>query len=358
MGVKLIDADFQLIKTLVATPGVPGRESLVAEVIKNALPESGWQIYVDPIGNLTARKPGPGKKILFLAHMDEVGLIVRRITPNGFIKIERLGGISFHSLIGSSLDLWTDRGRLDALVGVEAAHLANGNSDSCSNQDYFIDIGCSSKEEALSLGVKIGDVLTWKSDLCFLAGRRIRGKALDNRLGCFALIKLANYLANEEINVDLTLAFVVQEESMILEAAPVVNQIDPDVVIGVDGTLPFDTPDVEGQQSEINLGKGPCIKLMDAIRGKIAYLPNCELTKAITRFMEEHALPYQSEIVIGLSTAVSLVPLMNKGIKTAALSLPIRYHHSAVEVADLNDLENLIYLMRLLLINDVLKSHH
>ena len=355
MGIRLTDADFQLIKTLVATPGVPGRESLVAEVIKNSLPKTGWEIHVDPIGNLTARKPGPGKKILFLAHMDEVGLIVQRIKPDGFLKIERLGGISQHALIGSSLDLWTDHGRLDALVGSEAAHLTNGNPNACSNQDFFIDIGCSSKEEVLSLGVKIGDALTWKSDLCFLAGRRIRGKALDNRLGCFALIKLANLLANEDINMDLTLGFVVQEESMILEAAPVVNQVKPDVVIGVDGTLPFDTPDVEGQQSEINLGKGTCIKLMDAIRGKLAYLPNWELTKAIIQFMDDQALPYQPEIVTGLSTAVSLVPLMNKGIKTAALSLPIRYHHSAVEVADLNDLENLIHLMQLIVENDVVK---
>lgn len=353
MDAKLTDADFQLIKTLVSTPGVSGRESLVAEVIINALPKTGWEFHVDTIGNLTARKPGPGKKILYLAHMDEVGLIVRRITPNGYLKIERLGGISLHTLIGSSLDLWTDRGRLDALVGAQAAHLVNGNPNSCSSQDIFVDIGCASQEEVLTLGVRIGDALTWKSDFCFLAGRRIRGKALDNRLGCFSLIKLANLLANEDINMDLTLAFVVQEESMILESAPVINQIDPDVVIGVDGTLPFDTPDVEGQQSDINLGKGPCIKLMDAIRGKIAYLPNWELTKAITQFMEEQALPYQPEIVIGLSTAVSLVPLMNKGIKTAALSLPIRYHHSAVEVADLNDLENLIHLMRLLLIKNV-----
>lgn len=352
---KLTDEDFQLIRALVETPGVPGRESLVSQVIQTSLPRTGWETCVDAIGNLTARKPGPGKKILFLAHMDEVGLIVRRITPDGYLKIERLGGISVHTLLGCALDLWTDIGRLDALVGAEPAHLVNGNSKCISYDDMFIDIGCSSKEEALSLGVHIGDVLTWKSELCLLAGRRIRGKALDNRLGCFALIKLANLLTDEDIDADVTLAFVVQEESMIFESGPVINQCDPDIVIGVDGTLPFDSPDVRDQQSEINLGKGPCIKLMDAIRGKISYLPNWDLTKALMRFMEEQGLSYQPEIVIGLSTAVSLVPFMNKGIKTAGLSLPIRYHHSAVEVADLHDLESLINLMYLLLEKGVIK---
>jgi putative aminopeptidase len=350
---KLTDADFQLIKSLVDTPGVSGRESLVAAVIQKSLPVTGWETEVDAIGNLTARKPGPGKKILFMAHMDEVGLIVRRITPDGYLKVERLGGISVHTLLGSALDLWTDSGRLEALVGAEPAHLVNGKSHSTSNHDLFVDIGCSTKDEVFSLGVNIGDALTWKSDLVYLAGRRLRGKALDNRLGCFALIKLAHLLIDEDINADVMLAFVVQEESMILESAPVINKCDPDIVIGVDGTLPFDSPDVQDQQSEISLGKGPCIKLMDAIRGKISYLPNWDLTKAMIRFMEEQALTYQPEIVIGLSTAVSLVPFMNKGIRTAGLSLPIRYHHSAVEVADLRDLESLILLMRLLLVNEI-----
>lgn len=351
---KLAEADFRLIESLVDTPGVSGRESQVAEVIKAALPKTGWQTEVDAIGNLTARKPGAGKKIVFLAHMDEVGLIVRRITPQGFLKIERLGGISLHTLPGSALDLWTDHGRIDAVVGAEPAHLANGNSHSISNQDLFVDIGCSSKEAVLSLGVNIGDALTWKSELCFLAGRRIRGKALDNRLGCFALIKLAYLLGEQDVNADVTLAFVVQEESMILESAPVINKHNPDIVIGIDGTLPFDTPEVKEPQCDLYLGKGPCIKLMDAIRGKVSYLPSWELTKAIIQFMDEQKLPYQPEIVIGLSTAVSLVPFMNKGIKTAGISLPIRYHHSAVEVADLDDLESLIHVTWFLLINDVL----
>lgn len=346
--------DIAIIKLLVDTPGVSGREFLVANVIKEALPKTGWQIRTDAIGNLTARKPGEGKKILFIAHMDEVGLIVRRITPDGFLKVERLGGISLHTLPGSALDLWTDDGCLNALVSALPAHLVNGNAYSLSSEYLFVDIGASSKDEALFLGVNIGDALTWKSDLCVLPGHRIRGKALDDRLGCFALIKLATMLAENEVNADITLAFVVQEESMILESAPVVHELKPDIVIGVDGTLPFDTPEIDEPQCEITLGQGPCIKLMDAIRGKTAYLPNWDLTKKMIKFIGDQGFPYQPEVVIGLSTALSLVPFMNMGIQTACLSLPIRYHHSAVEMADFRDLENMIKIMQALLVNDVL----
>jgi endoglucanase len=348
--------DLALIKTLVDTPGVSGREMLVAAAIKEALPKEGWQVDLDTIGNLTARRTGIGKKIMFLAHMDEVGLIVRRITPDGFLKIERLGGISLHTMPGSALDLWTNLGRLNALVGAVPAHLVNGQPSYPSGEDLYVDIGASSKEDALSLGVNIGDILTWKSDLCVLTNNRIRGKALDNRLGCFALIKFAELLNQEMIDADITLAFVVQEESMIFESAPIMAKINPDIVIGIDGTLPFDTPDVGEPQCDIALGSGPCIKLLDAIRGKTSYLPSWDLTRTIVKFMEERSISYQPEIVIGLSTALSLVPFMNMGIKTACLSLPVRYHHSAVEVADVDDLLTLINLMVALVVEKVLED--
>jgi endoglucanase len=350
---KLESSDFALIQKLVNTPGLPGRESMVAEVIKAALPKAGWESHIDAIGNLTARKPGPGKRIMFIAHLDEVGLIVRRITPQGFLKVERLGGINLLTLPGSAFDLWTDYGRIDAHVGAQAAHLTNGKSHPLIIEDLFIDIGASSKQDVLSMGVRIGDGLTWSSDLCMLPGDRIRGKALDDRLGCFALIKLAEFIDHANTHFDIVLSFVVQEESMILESAPVIEQYEPDIVIGIDGTLPFDTPDIDESQSDISLGEGPCIKLMDSIRGKTSYIPSWSLTRAIMRFMEEQGFSYQPEIVVGLSTALSLVPFMNKGIRTACISLPIRYHHSPVEVADLNDLENMITLLKNLLIVDL-----
>jgi endoglucanase len=92
---------------------------------------------------------------------------------------------------------------------------------------------------------------------------------------------------------------------------------------------------------------------MDAIRGKSAYLPNWDLARKLMRFMDDQNLPYQREIVIGLSTALSLVPFMNNGIKTAAVSLPIRYHHTAVELADVRDLTHLLDVVQALLINNV-----
>jgi putative aminopeptidase len=348
---KLQPSDFSLIQRLVETPGLPGRESLVVKVIQDALKVDNWETKVDPIGNLTAQKPGKGKKLLFIAHTDEVGLIVRRITPEGFLKVERLGGIGLQALPGSAFDLWTNEGRFDALVGCFAAHLENDSPEKTSLEDMYVDIGGTSKEEVLSWGVAVGDALTWKPDFCQLPGSRIRSKALDDRLGCFALIKLAHALSDTALDYDITLAFVVQEECMLYESAPIVNAFEPEIVIGIDGTLTFDTPDGSEPQCDIGLGKGPTIKLMDAIRGKTGYLPNWALTSNIIRFMEQSGFSYQREVVVNLSTALSLVPFMNSGLRTASLSLPIRYHHAPVEVADVKDLEVLINALQAMVLD-------
>lgn len=353
MAYNFKQPDFTLLKQLTETPGLPGRENLVGVLIQQMLPEKNWDVRVDAVGNITARKPGSGKKLLLIAHMDEVGLIVRKITPEGFLKVERLGGVGLETLPGSAFDLWTAQGRFDAQVGCLAAHLENGHFQPPNLAEMYIDVGASSKAEVLNWGINIGDGLTWRSTFCTLPGKRVRSKALDDRLGCFALVKLAEEINQEDLDYDISLAFVCQEESMILESAPVIKAVDPDVVIGLDGTLTFDTPQADEGQNEIGLGAGPAIKLMDAIRGKTAYLPDWSLTNKMIRFMESQGLPVQREVVVNFTTALSLVPFMNLGIATACLSIPIRYHHSPVEVADLEDFEMLVNGLRAMLIEHV-----
>jgi endoglucanase len=347
-------SDLALIKRLVEAPGLPGREHRVVEVIKETLSKNHWEVHVDPVGSLTAKKPGNGKKLLFIAHTDEVGLIVRRITPEGFLKVERLGGISLSVLPGSTFDLWTDDGRFDALVGCLPAHLENVEEDKIRLEALYVDVGAADQAEVLSWGISVGDGLTWQSGFCQLPGERVRSKALDDRLGCLALIKLAQGLQEMNVDYDISLAFVGQEENMILESGPVVKSIDPDLVIGIDGTLTFDTPDIQEPQCDISLGNGPTIKLMDAIRGKTAYMPDWALTKKIIQFMESSGFPYQNEVVVNISTALSLVPFMNLGVSTTALSLPIRYHHTPIEVADLKDLEILVNALQAMLLEKIL----
>ncbi|KPL78762.1 hypothetical protein ADN00_05875 [Ornatilinea apprima] len=344
--------DLALLQTLTAIPGVSGREQPVAEFIQKNLPRE-FDCAIDGLGNLTAHLPGSGPKLVLLTHMDEVGLIVQQIKPNGFLSVERIGGISIRALPGSRMDLWTETGKLPAQIGLLPGHLDKGDPPKL--ESLYVDIGARSAQQAAEMGVQIGDVLTWPHQFQQTSPNRVSCKALDDRLGCFALMLLAQRVSNLQLNVDLTLAFSVQEENMLSGSLPIMRRIEPDIVIGIDGTLVFDTPDLDHQQSGIQLGCGPVLKWMDAIRGKLAaYLPDLRLSRQIRRLAINHNLPLQQEVMTGLTTAITPVPYQANGIRTAALSLPIRYHHTPIESADLDDLAVLIDLVQLVILENSL----
>jgi putative aminopeptidase FrvX len=340
--------DYSTLSDLTQIAGISGREFSVSKAIEAALPPSFKTIY-DNIGNLIATNEGSGPSVMLVAHMDEVGLIVRRITPDGFLLVERIGGMGIRGLPGSRLRLWSEELNFLAQVGIPPQHL---DASVPNPAQLYIDIGASSKEEVLEMGVQIGDMLTWDSPFEEIGAHRIRGKAFDDRLGCFALISLAKAIERDKVNLgcNLILAFTVQEETMLAGASPIVNRFHPNLVIGIDGTLPSDTPDVNTHNSEITLGGGPALKYFDAVRGKLAaYVPDWELTQLIKKIARQHSLLLQYEIVVGLTTALTPLPFALCGIKSAALSIPVRYHHSPVEMADKRDIDILLDLLITLL---------
>ena len=345
-------ADFNLLERLTGVPGVSGREERVADLIRTSLPSKTCSCSLDNLGNLIAHIPGEGKRVRLAAHMDEVGLIVQRILPNGFLKVERIGGTSLRALPGSRLSLWTSQGCIPASVGILPQHLDTNEPVDFSK--IYIDIGSSSGQEIRAMHVAPGDVLTWESPLRSVGDTIISGKALDDRLGCYILIQLAKLLQPQKLKCDLFLVFTVQEETMLMGGVTAANAAAPEIIIGVDGTLSFDTPDLEGSQSDIRLGKGPAIKWMDAIRGKLAaFVPNHKLALHVREIAQRNNIPLQDEIVTGVSTAITPMLFAAKGAAGLALSVPIRYHHTPVETADLRDVENIIFLLKTLLTNEL-----
>ena len=344
--------DFDLLERLTEVPGVPGREERMADLIRSSLPSKTCKCSLDNLGNLVVHIPGKGKRVMLAAHMDEVGLIVQRILPNGFLKVERIGGTSLRALPGSRLSLWTSKGCTPAHVGVLPQHL--DVNEPLDFSKIYIDIGSSSDQETRAMHVTPGDVLTWESPLRSVGDTLISGKALDDRLGCYILIQLAKLLQPQDLKCDLYLAFTVQEETMLMGGVTAANAVSPEIVIGVDGTLSFDTPDLEGSQCDLRLGKGPAFKWMDAIRGKLAaFVPDQKLAHHVSETAKRNDIPLQDEIVTGISTAISPMLYAGKGAAALALSVPLRYHHTPIETADLRDVENIISLLKTLLMNEL-----
>ena len=344
--------DAAMLQKLAEIPGVPGREERVAEYLRSSLSDS-YDCHSDNLGNLTVHIPGKGKRVMLVAHMDEVGLIVQRILPEGFLKVERMGGTSLRALPGSRLSLWSTNGCIPAVAGILPQHL-DTNEPINDFSKIYIDVGTSSADETRAMGVQPGDVLTWDSPLHFIGNSLVCGKALDDRLGCYILLKLAKILNPADLKCDLFLTFTVQEESMLMGGMPAATAVEPEVIIGIDGTLSFDTPDLFGKQSDIRLGEGPAVKWMDAIRGKLAaFVPNYKLTNFVCEIAQAHQIPLQHEIAIGMSTSITPLLYAAKGARACALSLPIRYHHTPVETANLQDVENTIALLKVMVARDL-----
>ena len=127
---------------------------------------------------------------------------------------------------------------------------------------------------------------------------------------------------------------------------PSVQRYDPEIVIGLDGTLPFDTPDLLNGQNDVHLGGGPALKWLEAIRGKMACtVPDMRLAQIVRNTAREFGIPLQDEVIVGIGTALNPVPYANEGVRIVGLSLPVRYHHSPVEMADLRDIKWMVSLL-------------
>ena len=311
----------KLLEKLTNTFGVSGSESAVISLIKSELSGIG-EMSVSPMGNLTVHIPGKGKKILFAAHMDEIGVMVRYIDEKGFVYISAVGGVHIATLLNSRIRFE------NGVCGVLSASETKKVND-IKITDMFVDIGAKSKEESEKL-VSLGMCGRCESNF-EITGNSVISRALDNRAGCWALITAAKKL--QDANCDIYMVFTSQEEIGLRGAATAAYDICPDYAIAVDVTATGDTPGCE--KMAVNLGDGPCVKIMD--RGIVT---NPEVREIIENAAKDTKIPVQQEILTFGRTDASFLQYSCGGIKTGAVSTPLRYIHSPNEMANSEDLQN------------------
>jgi len=176
-----------LLKSLLVASGISGYEDDVAEIMKNELQKSCDEVRIDNFGNVIARKGKGKKKIMLAAHMDEIGLVVRHISKDGFIYFVKIGGIDDRILVGERVIIKGNSGDFFGIIGTKAPHLqkAEERTKVMKYEDMFIDIGATSKLEAEKM-VSIGDAIIFKPEAGVLNNNIYYGKAVDDRLGCYA----------------------------------------------------------------------------------------------------------------------------------------------------------------------------
>jgi endoglucanase len=337
----------ELLKTLTETPGVSGYEDPVRKKLAEYLMPLSSELLEDRLGSLIAIKAGAtedGPKIMLAAHMDEVGLMVTRITDAGFIKFQKLGGWWDPVLLDQRVQLYTSKQMVTGVIGAKAPHILTPEEKTqpATINSMFIDIGASSKEDVEKLGIRSGDPAVPDSQFGMCGNfRTFMGKALDDRVGCAMIVELFRELKATRLAETIYGVLTVQEEVGIRGAGTSVSVVRPDLAIVLDITVATDTPDISVSDvvSMTGLGKGPVICFYDA-----SMIPHIPLRDFVVRVAEENHIPYQIEIMPGGGTDAGKIHLYRQGVPSIVVGIPVRYIHDHVGIANMDDYHNAIKL--------------
>ena len=315
----------ELLKKLTNEFAPSGREDNLAAFITKEITPYVEDIYTDALGNLIAHKKGNGKKIMVAAHMDEIGIVVTHIDDNGFLRFSAIGGVY-------NKDLFARRIKFsNGIIGVIGSEEENKDRKILK---MYIDIGAASKEEAQKL-INIGDMAVFSGDFCE-SENAVISKALDNRAGCYVLIKAFESLKSYN---DIYLVFSTQEEVGLRGAKTSAYTIAPDYAIAVDVTDTGDTP--EGIKMVTKLGDGACIKVMDR-----SVLCDSYIRSLLIELAKKNNIDYQLEVMTDGGTDAGAISLSGSGVKTGGISIPTRYIHSPSEMAFKKDILSCVTLLK------------
>jgi endoglucanase len=317
--------------------GVAGRENEVRELMIQLMKPYADEIVVDKLENVIAIKKGklPAPKIMLAAHMDEVGLMVKTVTKEGFLQFTKMGGIDDRILPAQKVTIFSRKRAFPGIIGSKPPHIQKEDERKkvMAFDELFIDIGAESKEDALALGVAVGDPVGFDIKYVQLGRDVVMGKAFDNRAGCVAMIETLKML--EKTDYTVCAVGTVQEEVGLRGAATAAFGVDPDLAIALDVTVAGDTPGIREFDTSTKIGKGPALSISDS-----GLITHPKVLRWLLDSAEEEKIPYQIEAGLMGSTDAARIYLTRQGIPSGNISIATRYIHSPVSVLCLKDIEN------------------
>lgn len=332
----------ELLKELCRLNGVSGAEDPVRNFIQTQAQPYADSLRSDALGNLIVFKRGKkstGNKLLLAAHMDEVGVIVTRITEEGFLKFDFVGGVDRRVAIGKPVVLGENE--IPGLIGLKAIHLVSREEEEKvpKTDALYIDIGAKDREEAEKL-VPPGTYGSFVGPPQEFGQGFLKAKAIDDRIGCAIMLELLK----EDLPLDVTFAFTAQEEVGTRGAFGTAFSVSPEVALVLETTTAADLPGIEGARRVCAPGKGPVISYMDG-----ATIYDRDLFENLRRLAEEHGIPWQTKEYIAGGNDARTIQRSRSGVRVAALSAAVRYLHAPATVGSLADFENMWKLTRLFL---------
>jgi len=328
---------------LLETPSPTGFEMPGQRVWAKEIKKHANNIDCDAYGSTWATLKGSSKKSVMLeAHADEIGFMIKHITSEGFLRIDRVGGSDVAVARGRRLRLFGDKGEVCGIVGNTAIHIRPRSGEKVPEaKDLWVDVGASNEKEVAKLGLRVGHVAVYEDGPMELANGKLVSRAIDNRIGGFIISEVMKNVAKSKKKRahNLVCLNAVQEEIGGHGATMATHRLFPDVAICFDVTHATDTPGIDhAEHGKITLGGGPAL-CHGASNHPLVVERLIEIAKK-----EKITIQHESASRF-TGTDTDSIFITREGVPSALISLPLRSMHTVVETADYKDIEACIQLM-------------
>ncbi len=330
----------ELLRIFSESFGPPGGEGPVAQLVEQYL-QPFCQLSRDGLGSVLAEKAGQHRqpRLMLAAHLDEIGFMVQGVTPQGYLRLQALGGWEPTWLPGQRLIIQTLSGPREGVVAATPVHFRKENKKELKIEDLLVDIGAATATEVQGLGVSLGDLAVPRGGFTILNDNFLVNKAWDDRVGVAALVAVLQRFQDRPHPNTILAAGTVQEEVGCRGAATAVETAKPDIAIVLEGPPADDLPGLTPDPPQGALGKGVQIRLFD---------PTIIVPQKFWRWVVELAqrrhISYQLAVRRSGATDARAIHLAHGGIPTIILGVPVRYAHSAAGMIQQQDFAAIVEL--------------
>ena len=329
-----------LLRELSEAAGPSGFEEDVRKIMVREMKPYAASIRYDGLGSVIAQQGSSGPRIMLDAHMDELGGVVRRATPGGFLSMQMLGGWLDQALPDQRWVILGSKGPVLAVTGIRDIHYVptEERAKVIPRDEIFLDIGAKSPAEVAALGVEPGDPVAPVSPFAVLnSTRNYLGKAWDDRVGCAVILEAMRRLAASGHPNQLFVAATTQEEVGLRGAHTAAELIRPDIGLAIEGGVTGDSPGGHPEESQVKLGGGPGLFLYDS-----SALPNRRMVELAKRAAAKVGAPLQLDLVQGYGDDSAEIQKTGGGAPTVNLVVPVRYTHSHNGVMNRDDFDRMV----------------
>ena len=336
------DRTERLLAELADAPGPSGFEEPVRAIMVRELKPLADKVSYDGVGSVIAQHGSAGPRIMLDAHMDELGGMVRRVTPTGFLSMQMLGGWLDQALPDQRWIILGSKGPVHAVTGIRDVHVVPPEERTrvFARDTLYLDVGARSAAEVAALGLKPGDPVVPDAPFVALPGGRYLGKAWDDRIGCAVVIEALRRLRASGHPNQLFVAVTVQEEIGLRGARTAADVIKPDIGIAIEGGITGDSPGRNPEETQAVLGGGPGLFLYDS-----STLPNRRLVALVDEVAAAGRIPLQHDLVQGYGDDSAAIQATAGGVPTVNLIVPARYTHAHNGIVDRADFDRMVDLV-------------